>query len=42
MSPVAANEMLLFAVEIATEFQRLSAAPVIEARLVTLTDVLTR
>ena len=42
MSPVAANEVLVLAVEIATEFQRLSAAPVMDARLVTVTVLLTR
>ena len=42
MSPVAANEVLVLAVEMATEFQKLSAAPVIDASLLTLTEVLTR
>ena len=42
MSPIAANEVLVLAVEIATEFQRLSAALVMDARLETVTVFLTR
>ena len=42
VSPVAANEVLVLAVKIATEFQTLSAAPVMDARLETVTVLLTR
>jgi hypothetical protein len=42
VSPVVASEVLLFGVVIATEFQRLSAASVIDARLLTLTVLLIR
>ena len=42
VSPVAASWVLLFAVVIATEFQRLLAATVIDSKLLTLTALLTR
>ena len=42
VSPVVASGVLLFAVVIATEFQRLSAASVIDAKLLTLTVLLMR